>query len=290
MLKQAKYPLERFFEYLIKREQIRLRKLAGDPWPWTDDKVMQVTKLTNVKRKDDRTSCLLIEEFYTPNFNAPREQILLNCAIARYFGTIEYMRAVGWQTTWDPNRLKKVARDRKKAGERVFTGAYIVPSIGRAGPKENTVVGQVLSRVWAKRAKLAGTPWTAQQPFMEALTTISGYGSFMAKETMLDTRHTSFWPKPPTDMNTWTPMGPGGRRGAARIRGFTDKRPLSEKESLEVCLEVFEQRHTYLPKDFVELELADIQFQFCEFDKIERVRLGQGKAKSKYVPPHLRKV
>jgi hypothetical protein len=37
--------------------------------------------------------------------------------------------------------------------------------------------------------------------------------------------------------------------------------------------------HLQLPR----LELHDIQFQLCEFDKYERVRLGEGRPKSKYV-------
>src|SRR5258708_4211053 len=104
------------------RESIRLKKLAGEPWPWTKDKILQTYSFTNVKREHDRTSQLLIQEFYKPNFLAPREQIILNCAIARNFGTIEFMREIGWQNKFNPTLLKKVARARLQQGKKVFTG------------------------------------------------------------------------------------------------------------------------------------------------------------------------
>lgn len=136
------------------RESIRLKKEAGAPWPWTEDPILREYKFTNVKREHDRTSRLLIEEFYKPNYNTPREQLLLNCAIARYFGTIEFMRAIGWQQDFKPSFLKKVARERMAKGERVYTGAYIVTSGNRSGPKEETVVDIFLSALWKRRSLL----------------------------------------------------------------------------------------------------------------------------------------
>lgn len=43
-------------------------------------------------------------------------------------------------------------------------------------------------------------------------------------------------------------------------------------------------RLDYLPPDFVELQLHDIQFCLCELDKYLRIKLDGGKAKRKFVP------
>jgi hypothetical protein len=45
----------------------------------------------------------------------------------------------------------------------------------------------------------------------------------------------------------------------------------------------------YLPEWFPKLEMRDIEHSLCEFDKYERARLGHGKPRSRYIPPHERK-
>lgn len=281
--------VERFFAFMRERESIRLKKATGKPWPWTKDKILQTYSFTNVKREHDKTSRLLIEEFYKPHYDAPREQILLNCAIARYFGTIEFMRAVGWQEWFDPEHLRTIAHRRMMRGMKVFTGSYIVTSGGVSGSKVNYVIDNVLTDLWKNRADLI-KPWTEWKPMIEELSSIKGYGgtSFMAKELVLDTRYTSFWKEQPTDKNTWTPIGPGSKRGAARILGYTDNRSLTNEETVEVCINLFKQHKAYWPKDYVKLELHDLQFQLCEVSKYEKVRLGQGRPRNKYKPPHER--
>jgi hypothetical protein len=104
----------------------------------------------------------------------------------------------------------------------------------------------------------------------------------MAKETLLDTLYTDFWPSGrPADFNDWTPVGPGSKRGAARISG-SDRKSLSAEETLKLCREVYDMRDQYWPKDYVALDLTDIQFQFCEAQKYEKVRLGEGRPRSFY--------
>lgn len=279
-------PTERFFRFMQERESIRLNREAGKPWPWTEDKILQQYKFTNVKREHDKTSRLLIQEFYKPNYDAPRAQILLNCAIARYFGTIEFMRAIGWQKTFNPEYLKARAAHRMGLDERVFTGAYIVPSGGNTGPKQNTIVDGFLTPMWKQREVLCH-PWGKWERFVNTLMTIPGFGGsgFMAKEVTLDTRYTSFWKEQPLDRFTWTPIGPGSMRGAMRILGIDTQEKAHPAQTLETCRHLFHVRRQYLPKGFIELELHDVQFQLCEFDKYERVRLKQGRPRSTYTPP-----
>jgi len=142
-----------FFSYIAKRADILLRKEAGEPKPWTDDPILQTYKFCNVYRADDRTSCQLIAEFYLPNKNAPAEQILLNAAIARCLGTSEFMHAVGWQQSFDPDLLRSVARSRLNAKQRVFTGAYNINNAGRRDPKE-IVVTDHLASLWRTRNRV----------------------------------------------------------------------------------------------------------------------------------------
>lgn len=274
-----------FYAFMVEREAIRLRRASGASWPWTDDPILREWKFTNVKREHDRTSRLLIEEFYRPHFNAPAEDILINCATARYFGTIEFMRALGWQQGFNPKRIKTVARQRLDIAERVFTGAYICTNAGHHGPKEIVITDIFLADLWAQRflileaVKTRSIKWT-----IEAIQRCQGFGgtAFMAKETFFDTMYTGLWPTRPCDLNQWTPIGPGSLRGAARVLGHPR---VSPAEALACCRLLYAARDEYWPEGWVELELSTMQWVLCEWDKYERVRLGEGRPRSRYHPP-----
>ena len=97
----------------------------------------------------------------------------------------------------------------------------------------------------------------------------------MAKEILLDFVLASG--VTPDDWQTWTPVGPGGNRGARRVkRGQAwQSASKSDAEALETIREIYEERKIYWRTDFVELDLTDVQFQLCEFDKYSRVAEGR---------------
>lgn len=47
-------PVQAFFEFCREREQIRRRREAGEPFPWTADVVLQNGRFLNVFREDDK--------------------------------------------------------------------------------------------------------------------------------------------------------------------------------------------------------------------------------------------
>lgn len=278
------------YEFMRAREYIRLRKEAGDPWPWTEDVILQKYKFTNVHREHDRTTRQFNDEFYSQHQDSPMGVQLLNCAMFRYFGTIEFARSAGWQRTFRPGHLKNLAKVRLSEGKRVFTGAYRITTGGMPGPKHNTVVDRFLAGVWEASDDLVRImrrtkSWEAT---IERLSKVRGFGGtgFMAKEVILDTMFTSIWDELPEDYNTWCPAGPGARRGINRLREdrATDA-GMTPQFALERMLEIFTQAPKYWPEEWPALSLHDIQFQLCEFDKYERTRLGEGRPRSRYQPP-----
>ncbi len=284
---------EAFFAFMVERERIRLHKEAGAPRPWTDDEILDTYKFTNVRRENDRTS----REFHTfykqhVKDTTRWDEILLNCGIARYFGRSEFLLSLGWQKTFNPDKIIRHAQKRKADGKKVFTGAYVITNQGISAPKEEVVVNHFLVGLSDKAELLVtgiGMNENKWEKFIGQMMTLNGFGGsgFMAKEVTLDLIMATNWI--PSDWNTWSPSGPGARRGAARVTGIDDpKSPSgmiyfrSAEKTLKIMLELYELRGKLWPATFTPLRLTDIQFQLCEFDKYERVRLGQGRPRSRY--------
>ena len=302
-----------FFDFVKERERVRLRKEADlialenfeEPQgpPWTDDKILQDYKFTNVRRHHDRTSRVLRGLFYDKHFDDTYASILMNAATFRYFGTSEFAEVIGWtdfenmnEAHWD--HVKETAASRLEAKKRVFTGAYVITNQGISAPKYEVVVDYFLKALHKKTEELIDNRinFNSWEQVAQEMRKINGFGGsgFMTKEILLDTTYTAFWDNEkehpvdgkfsfPDDWWTWTPIGPGARRGAARVMGDYEAKPVSEAKASELI------KYLCLDQDFHDMEplteqLAphDIQFQLCEFDKYERVRLEQGKPRSRY--------
>jgi hypothetical protein len=296
-----------FFNYIIERENIRLRKEADtsigfDENKWTFDPILSMYKFTNVRRHHDKTSSKLRESFYSKIQSDDKKTILMNCATFRYFGTWEFAEAVGWQTfdAYDFELVKSVAKERFAENLRVFTGAYVITNQGISEPKEEVVVDYFLRALHEKAGRLVDIASKTQSWRLtaEEMMKINGFGGtgFMTKEILLDTTYCPFWAVTdetpdgrftfPKDWWDWTPIGPGALRGAARILDeLADiSKKMSNSKAMSILMTLFEEQSNYLPDGFPYLSPTDIQFSLCEFDKYERVRLGQGKPRSRYFP------
>lgn len=287
--------IEAFYRFMTARECVRLNRLAGLPRSeWTSDVILQTYSFTNVKRIHDYTSSTLLREFYEPNVgpmikgDATETQqsidagnVLLNCAVARFFGTVEMVRALGWSETWSDQRQEHVlstAADRMRRGLTVFTPSYIVPNCGDPRPKHEVVV-DIVAGIAEKASRIVDTHmWEVAA---DRLRECWGVGSFMAKEVLLD--FIMAWGWQPTDWQTWTPVGPGARLGAGVVRDDELVR-ISERDAMDVIVETYAMREEFWPSHLVTLDLTDIQFQFCEWAKYQKAARGQGKPKRKFVP------
>ncbi|QDP61587.1 MAG: hypothetical protein Tp138OMZ00d2C19078261_48 [Prokaryotic dsDNA virus sp.] len=308
--------VSRFFDYMKEREAIRLRKEADriallefeDPQgpPWTDDPILREYKFTNVRRHHDWTSDMLRSTFYSDHFNDDPKDIIMMCAFARYFGRFEFIEHMGWITydMWADgwfDAVKDEAQDWINKREKVFTGAYVITNQGIIAPKYEVVVDHFLTDLHAAVPAILDIvqKTSSWEHTARAMSVIKGFGGtgFMTKEILLDTMMTGFWGGDvvtqdersftyPSDYWSWTPIGPGGVRGAARLLGHEDpgSARMKKDEPMYVILDLVLQQENYWPKEYGKLSPTDIQFQLCEFDKYERVRLGQGRPRSKYKP------
>jgi hypothetical protein len=274
---------EAFWNFMLERENIRIRRLSGlSREEWTADPIFKKFSFTNVKRIHDRTTTLLFNEFYNVREMSHRSpQALLNAVLFRYFGTIEMARAIGWHPEWNEDFKKELiakSAARMSVGQTVFTSAYIVPNCGSPLPKHQ-IVAEVVDSIWNDATNILDTDrWEIA---CERLCTHWGVGSFMAKEVLLDYILATGWV--PTDWTTWTPVGPGGRRGAGVVK-YNVIKGISEWEALSVIRQLYHDRAAFWPDDYVQLDLTDIQFQLCEFAKYMKAVTGVGAPKRRFRP------
>lgn len=200
----------------------------------------------------------------------------------------------------------KTCRESADDGYHAFTAAYCLPHYNSETSSTESaerayikVCKKYLQGLWDVRDTLGDEAIRTRswEVLVQLLRKVSGFGGsgFMAKEICQDLMQTHVL-KNCIDANTWCPTGPGARRGLNRLHRrptslavsnntqATEARFLDEMHALykDMCI-----HHSQWCRDIGGLELHDIQFQLCEFDKYERVRNGEGGKVRKYNPPIL---
>ena len=275
--------IERFFYWINERHNIYVKRRASTPAPWTEDEILRKYKFTNPFRENDRVTVWMRKNWTMPKENEPFGLQIFNICLFRMFGTPEFAESVGWQYEWKPEVLKRIARNRLFYKEKTFTGAYIITNQGISAPKEEIVVDHFLAPVWENQEKLAEV---AAQHRLEAMhkelgkLRAWGGGGFMAYEAVTDMNYTPVLAEA-VDKNTWANAGPGAKRGLNRIhdRDLKYGRADWNKEMKQLL----EHKEYFVRRDLNISHIIDmrcIEHSLCEWDKYERVRLGQGRPRS----------
>lgn len=100
-------------------------------------------------------------------------------------------------------------------------------------------------------------------------------------------RHTRYL-RDADDIMTWANPGPGCIRGIVRLLGGSVRNRAdypSHKQLLPIMRGILRFSNDFLADWMPAWEMRDVEHTLCEFDKYERVRLGEGKPRQKYHPP-----
>jgi len=109
-------------------------------------------------------------------------------------------------------------------------------------------------------------------------------GDFGAYEIVCDLRWTKLLDKAPDTME-WANPGPGAMRGLNRLHGRDVKRHVPREQYIREMRELLYVSHQFWPtpsEHWPALEMREIEHTLCEFDKYERVRLGEGRPRGVY--------
>ena len=281
--------IESYFGWINERHSIYLRRRSGASAPWTDDPILQEYKFTNPFRENDRVTVWMRENWTDPNHNRPHGEIIFNCCLFRMIGTSEFAEQHGWSQEFNPTFTKNLINARLEQGLRTFTGAYIITNQGLKLPKSEVVVDHFLSPIWENREALAQTATESQslQALHEAMGAYRGWGGggFMSYEVVTDLNYTPVLSSA-KDRDRWANAGPGAKRGLNRILGKPLNKGMTQPIANDFMRKLLSTAPFYImphvPLD--QVDMRTIEHSLCEWDKYERVRLGQGRPRSVYKP------
>jgi|TARA_E500000305_G_scaffold41229_1_gene31804 hypothetical protein len=281
--------VESYFGWINERHSIYQRRLLGAPPPWTNDSILQEYKFTNPFRENDRVTVWMRDKWTKPNDNRPHGEMIFNCCMFRMVGTSEFAEEHGWVEDFNPQKTKHLIESRLSLGKRTFTGAYIITNQGLKAPKSEVVVDHFLTPIWENKETLAKIAQKTQslQALHEAMGAYKGWGGggFMSYEVVTDLNYTPVLDKA-KDRFTWANAGPGAIRGINRILGRDLKKGMTQPTANENMVRLLKHApyHVLGHIPLKQIDMRTIEHSLCEWDKYERVRLGQGRPRSVYRP------
>jgi hypothetical protein len=286
--------LELFFYWINERHRIWQKKELGQPWPWTDDTILQEYKFTNWNREFDAGTVWLRENWLKPYADHP--ELFFNIVLYRHFNWIGTAEVIGFTEDWNPGKVEAKLRGMRDRKERVYTNAHMLGMTPSGADRITYSMNGVLTPLWDNIEDYEPQPGDTLQSMFKRMKKAKGFGEFLSYEVVTDLRHTRYLNNA-SDIMTWANPGPGAQRGINRLYGITPgpsangvKKLFPLEEYVDEMRWLLSIAPEYLIDDVLDvgLEMRDIEHSLCEFDKYMRVKLGEGRPRVKYKPPHLR--
>lgn len=269
----------RLFAFIRERHAIWERRNKGLPKPWTEDPILQSYRFCNVYRELDKETIWISKNWR--NDSDPDNWFAM--AVARLVNWSPTLEAVGYPVPWRPSTFLRCIHALEDKGVKVWGGAYIVSTNGVPQPKAEYLAEQVLSPLWRSRKDVRPRPNDTLEAFHDRLRRFRGMGSFIAAQVVADAKFVAPLTQAP-DWESFAASGPGSRRGLARVMGVPDIHVSWPerlwRERLAELKVIIDQKVKEAGMPIISGQ--DLQNCLCEFDKYERVRLGQGRPRAKY--------
>lgn len=265
--------------YWIKeRHSIYKKRQAKLPKPWSDDPIFQNYRFCNVYREIDKVTIWITKHWVKPNKDA--QDLWFAMVVARLVNWPSTLEIMGFPKDLDENQFVGTIHKLQKAGQKTYSGAYIVSTNGNSMDKADYLFQKVLTPLWSRRDFIRPMKGDTLEAFYTRLTTNIGMGTFMAAQVVADMKQVEPL-KSAKDVKTFAAPGPGSKRGLNRVFGNpVDKpwKPADWKRSLLELKAAVDPLVIEAGLPFIDAQ--NLQNSLCEIDKYERVRLGQGTPRS----------
>ncbi len=278
--------LNRLAFWITEREAIRRKKDASEPPPWTTDQILAEWRFCNVDRCDDRETRWIFEHVIAAHADSP--VLWFNLTIARLINWSPALARIGYFEQWEPERFVATIETLQREGAKVYTGAYMIPASAERGRAKHLFLAHdVLTPLWElrRRAPHGGIcfDWSA------FLRRVPCMGDFLRNQVITDMKYSHHLPRASTaDWTVFVLAGPGTQRGLNRLHGRPLTAPWRDGEAplaLIALRDELRARSVLPERPAIFDDLNNLSNCMCEFDKYERVRLGEGTPRARYVYP-----
>jgi len=279
-MKRPPVPRQRIYDlywyFASERQRIFERRLAGEPWPWTSDPILNTFKFCNVFRAADRVSQYLIRDVAYHDEPCSPEDRLFQIVAFRMFSKIESWQAVreflGHHPTLHELRdgsFAKALEYAKQTNGGLYTGAFILCATNAYGYSFKHLNHVELFRHMFLRDAI-GKRLLATNSLREVYEILHGYplmGDFMSYQITIDLNYSNLIN---FSENEFTQAGSGALRGIKKaFEGLGD---YTANEVILWMVERQEDEFTRLGLPFNglwgrPLHAIDCQGLFCETDK-----------------------
>lgn len=267
-----------YWYFAAERQKIFFRKLKGCLPPWTDDQILARYKFTNSYRASDRVSQYLIKNVIHNGDDSPRE-IFFRTILFKMFNRVETWELLEQKldsisySDYSFDHYDDIFRQAMNDGERIFSGAYIMPSgtTSFGYPKKHQNLLRLLERLMKDDVPMRILRMRSMRQVFELLRSYPMIGDFLAYQYSIDINYS-----PLTDFSEmeFVIPGPGARDGIRKC--FESLGGLNEMDIIRLMAERQETEFARLDIEFQSLwgrplQLIDCQNLFCEVDKYARL-------------------
>lgn len=296
-MKKRKEVYDLYWYFAYERQNIFIKKLNGEPYPWTNDEILNTYKFCNSYRVNDRVSQYLLKNVIYNGINYSKETMLFRIILFKLFNK---------ESTWEllKNNLKDITLDNFnreeyskiltnsiERGEKIYNDAYIscaTKAFGYDRKHDNHLALLnkmfIIDKMQDKILKCNN--------MTDAFNIIKSYpliGNFMAYQLVTDINYSDIvdWKE-----DEFTVAGPGSLRGIKKC--FISLDGMTNEDVIRYMYEHQDEEFKRLNYNFKKignrkLQLIDCQNIFCELDKYCRQALpslksNRVKIKKKYTP------
>lgn len=287
---------ETYWRFAARRQALFMRRVAGDPPPWTDDPILAKHRFTNAYRAADRVSQYLIRQVLYQG-KQTGEEIFFRTLLFKLFNRIETWEALisaFGMPTWKGFRYERYARILDgvlERDERLYSGAYIMPSPSLGNSRKHRNHLRLLELMMRDRAPSHLERASSLEKAFRILRGYPSLGDFLAFQFTIDLNYSEMLDFSEMD---FVVAGPGARDGMRKC--FSDTAGLSDSDVIRAVATLASRQFDRLGLHFDtlwgrSLQLIDCQNLFCEVGKYARVahpefRGGSGRIriKQRFVP------
>ncbi len=267
------YPI--VWRFAAERHSIYLRRMAGGENPWTADPVLREYRFTNAFRAADRVSQYLIRMSYEED-EVCAPTVFLRSMLFKLFNKIETWQSIVDKLgpvhagDFDFDACDRVLTNLRGRRTSIYSGAYIMPSVGPAGvPKHRTHLG-LLKSMMADELPQRLAESTSLSSVYEQLLSYRSLGRFLAFQFAIDLNYTRLTNHQEAD---FVVAGPGALDGLSKC--FSSLGSFSAEETIRWMTDRQEEEFSKLGLQFGglwgrPLQPIDVQNLLCEVSKYTR--------------------